>query len=67
MKRLKSLCNFLIGIFTSMAALFATMAAIWHKPILVILGLISFNICMIIIYNVSEAEKEAEEDQKKEK
>lgn len=66
MKRLKSLCSFLIGMFSSSAASFFTLAVIWRDVKFIILGIEMAIICGIIVYNTTKAEKE-EETEKKQK
>ena len=58
MRRLKSLCNFLIGLFTGLATTFFIKAIIRHNINLLLIALIMATICVVIIYNVTKAEKE---------
>jgi len=60
MKRLKSLCSFLTGMFSSSAASFFTLAVIWRNVNFVIPGIVMAAICGIIVYNTTKAEKEEE-------
>ena len=62
MERLKRLCNFLSGMFSSAAASFFTWAVMWHNVKLVIPGIVMALICVLIVYNVTKAEKEEEKD-----
>lgn len=61
MKRLRSLYSFLIGLFSSSASSFFTLAAIWKDVRYVIPGLVMASIWGIIFYNSVKAEAEAEE------
>lgn len=66
MERLKSLCNFLEGMFSSSAACFFTLAVILRDVNYVIPGIAMACICGIIVYNTTKAEKEEDKDNKKE-
>ena len=66
MKRLKSLCNFLSGMFSGSAGSFFVQAVIWRNVNFVIPGIVMAAICGIIVYNTTKAEKE-EEANKEEK
>lgn len=58
MKRLKSLCNFLTGIFIGSASSFFTLAVIWHNVNFVIPGIVMAVICTISCTNMKKAEME---------
>lgn len=60
MKRLKSLCNFLAGMFSSSAASFFTLAVIWRSIRFIIPGIVMAILYGIIVYNTTKAEKEEE-------
>lgn len=62
MKRLKMLCSFLIGSFIGWGASFFILAVIGHKAKYVVLGITITFICGIILYNITKAEKEIEEN-----
>ncbi len=65
MKRLQNLCNFLAGVFSSLAVSFFAQAVIWRNVYFVIPGIVMAIICGIIVYNTIKAEKEEEDKEEK--
>lgn len=66
MERLKRLCNFLTGMFSSSAACFFTMAVILRDVNYVIPGIAMACLCGIVVHNITKAEEEEGKDNKKE-
>ncbi len=64
MKRLKNLCSFIAGMFSSAAASFFTLAIMCRNMKYVIPGIIMAAICVIIVYNTIKAEKEDNKEEK---